>query len=211
VAGPNEINVGRYGKILGKILGLRERNPSGEIATEIFPNITLENDRPEWLFLANERLCRAGDEQSGVAGQVSACALTANVNTNVLGVVDHFLISTNSAQLIQVGLAAALLATVNNCRILDARDPKYVNDDPLQCTLQSSKSTTATTFLSANRTIAEIRLPTNGTMRFDGPFILFGGPASTSIVVQGTTANTAIGVSWAWRERTIDPSELLQG
>jgi hypothetical protein len=67
----NEILVGRYNSLLTKLLSIKGPAPSPVVAPEIMPVLTLESDRPEWLFLGGQRLLW------GLALQNSAVALRA--------------------------------------------------------------------------------------------------------------------------------------
>jgi len=67
----NEIQVGRFNAILHKVLGMGDGAPAPVLATEIFPTIQLEGDRPEWAFLGGVRNCSGYFVSVGQAGVFS--------------------------------------------------------------------------------------------------------------------------------------------
>jgi len=217
VGTPNEINTGRYGNILSKILGIKDRNPSGEVATEVFPVLALESDRPEWLFLANERLCAAGDSQAAVVGQVSGHSLLAPATSGIIAVVSHVYVSTSSSGQIIMAVNGSTLATPYPSRIIDGRSEQYNTTNTVQASCLPAKATTAGTFVAADREIMRFRLVTSQVQKIEGPWVLFGSGVGAQVVVpsglvfQSTNQNVALEVSWHWRERQFDPAEIIEG
>lgn len=82
----NEIQTGRYNAILGKLLGMKQ-TPAPLLATDIFPMLALEVDRPEWPFLAGVRLCGGYRSDAAVVGQYSHIALRNPTGSGILAVV----------------------------------------------------------------------------------------------------------------------------
>jgi hypothetical protein len=91
----NEIQVGRFNGILHKLMNMSEGAPSPSLATDIFPNIVLENDRPEWVYLAGGRLVNITLYDPPAAGNYSSVIFRNPSGSGVLAVVQgvRFLLS----------------------------------------------------------------------------------------------------------------------
>jgi hypothetical protein len=97
VARFNEIQRGGLNAILHKTLAMEEGAPAPQLSGDIVPVINLENDRPEYRYLAGERLCQGGIYVSGVAAATSKVGLFNPKGSGVLGVVHHMHFQAESA------------------------------------------------------------------------------------------------------------------
>lgn len=68
---PNALHTARYGNLLARTLGIEDKNPAGEVATEIFPTLVLGEDRFEWRALAGEYSFCASGSHLNAAGSAS--------------------------------------------------------------------------------------------------------------------------------------------
>lgn len=87
---------------LGQVLAKRLTTPGAAVAPgvapELFPNIVLENDRPEWKYLAGERLAvMAGFAVAGVAASISTIRLRNPLGSNVIAVFEEIEVQPGSA------------------------------------------------------------------------------------------------------------------
>lgn len=82
----NEIQVGRFNAILSKLLGITGP-PAPTSATDVFPTLTLESDRPEWHFLAGSRIAAATTVDAAVAGQYSHAGIVNPAGSGTLVIV----------------------------------------------------------------------------------------------------------------------------
>lgn len=89
----NEVLSGRYNAILHKLLSMKEGAPAPTLAPEILPVIVLEDDRPEWAFLAGERLLSVSHQQAGGVGLAPFLALTNPVGSGVILVIEQVIFS----------------------------------------------------------------------------------------------------------------------
>lgn len=83
----NGVNEGGLNALLARRLQVQSGAPAPACAPEIFPNLTLENDRPEWSYLKGEVLCQRHVAANAVAGQYSAIQLYLPATANALVVV----------------------------------------------------------------------------------------------------------------------------
>jgi hypothetical protein len=88
----NEIQQGRYNAVLHKLLDMKEGAPSPTLATDIFPMIALESDRPEWAFLGGENLCAGTRTDAAVAGSVSHVGLSNPRGSGVVVVITKIIV-----------------------------------------------------------------------------------------------------------------------
>jgi len=212
MAGTNDINVGRYGEILSKLLGMKEPNPAGVIATEIFPTFTLEAERPEWEYLFGGRLMRGASTVAAVAAQKGASALQNGGNTRVLGVVQEITICTSGTAAFNIAVTGASLATGDTSRYMDGRSLDYVTTAAARGSLRVSHATTAGSFITAAKTFWSGQIASNVPFVVPGPIVLWSDTAtSTGVTVECSSTNQTFFVNWKWRERSIDPGELKQG
>lgn len=210
----NEIQTGRFGRILQGILAIRDKNPSGVIAPEIVPALVLENDRPEWAYLGNERLCASAFPfAAGGVGFYGEVYLTNPTGSNCLAVLEEieFLQTGTSAVQFELGQMSTPNASPSVgtfvCVTTDTRDASNIAGSALQTSCRVEGHYTATP--SANRAIryAMSRTNTDAKMarfqRIDQ--ILTPG---TQMILTCITANTEFLCSWKWRERAIEETEV---
>lgn len=197
----NEIQVGRYNGILHKLLDMKEGSPSPTLASDLFPTICLEGERPEWAFLAGDRLGLAGTSIAGTAGQYVSIVLWNPTGSNILTV----------TELIEYWGAAGF---VGDIRYYDADPPGYValNRYPRDSRTgwATAIGTTATRVSWASSAGVDgnlvARLPMAVALEkytITQPFILKPGRA---LILVGGLAQQ-FGVNFYWRERALSPSE----
>lgn len=195
----NEIQVGRFNAVLHKLFDMKEGAPSPQVASEIMPVITLESDRPEWAFLANERLCYGGSAQNAVAGELSHIQLL-NRSSDALVVVKEIRVqSPGGATFLTIGNVDAVF--------------------PGASVQLSSGFTDSRLSRTANRTAAQIWRQTNAASLLDNALYNFYSDgyhrltfpivltANRGIGVRTTSVNEILGVQFVWTERFIEDSE----
>lgn len=118
----NEISTGRFNGILRKLLALPQGAPSPVVATEIFPTITLEADRPEFAFLGGVRLGSGGRTDPAVAGNYSHVGVRNPDGSGVISVITAMTLNVVANSLVYLGLRtnATVTAAVNGV-IRDSR------------------------------------------------------------------------------------------
>lgn len=117
------INTARYSSILGRFLGMGgTEGPASELGAEISPVFVLENDRPEWLYLGNERMMGGLGGIGPGAGQ-STVRYRNPVGSGVIAVFTEISYSSLAASIcnLQIGGDLADLATPSAPYPTDAR------------------------------------------------------------------------------------------
>ena len=120
-----KIGTGRYSELLGRLLGQSGvLEVAGELSPEISPVFVLESDRPEWLFLSNQRLMSAGGIVAAVALSPSFLRLRNPTGSNVIAVIERGTIAsptTIADAVITFGTAAADRANGQTVATRDSR------------------------------------------------------------------------------------------
>ena len=119
----NEIQGGRLNSILHKLLNMAEGSPSPTLATDVFPMLALEVDRPEWHFLGGERLGWARWYLGGTAAQYSHVGLRNPAGSGVLLVVDRIVVSVAAGNPVQLGLRTVAAVDVVSSGL--SRDTRF--------------------------------------------------------------------------------------
>jgi len=194
----NEIQVGRFNAILSKLTGITGA-PSPVMATDVFPMLALEVDRPEWSFLGGERLGWMRWTDAAVAANYSSVGIRNPANSGVLVVIERIEAHISAAGQWFVGVRAN--TTVDASGTCLARDSRFVAAG-YNTTAQYVERTQATQpaypayglAVAANNTIS----------RHEVPIVLSPG---YEVMVWPQTVNVAIYASFAFRERILNSSE----
>lgn len=210
-----EINVPRYGKILSKLLGMRDRNPSNHVATEVFPTLCLGVERPEWDFIGGVKRGYGHSNVAPVAGQYGASRI-ASQNARALIVVTSCRVScpTSTNLSFQLGLTGGTyLASLDIARVGDGRDELYNAAGTAQTAAVVSSGTSATSNIPAVRLVKEIdALADTPVEMISAPIIIWSDTGwNTGVTVELRDQQQRLKVNWEWTERSVDPAELVKG
>jgi hypothetical protein len=201
----NEILTGGLNQILARRLGVQTGGGAvaPSIAPEIFAMLALEVDRPEWKFLAGERLVGASSGASAMAVVNSYVALSNPAGSNVLAIVERIRVEMGAGSTVayifmpNTSLSAG---TPVNTTVLDGR--WYGAATFVRGALQCSTSTTGGVPAFTSFYVQEA----SSVRDYDSPIVL---PPGTGIGIVAVTANVAIPrVTFSWRERAAVSGEL---
>lgn len=203
--GLNDINAGRFNGILHKILNIADGAPSPKVATEIFPTINLESDRPEWLFLGGERLISGYLGYTPTAGQYGHIVLTCPAGSNVVATIERIRIYNAAAgartfQIAPWGVGTP--GTPTNTYVF-TRDSRWISASGNwgQSALNMGTFSNAAPQGSINK---QINLATLDAYDIVTPYVI--APAG-GILIRAGSADTPITVNIDWRERYMNPIE----
>lgn len=201
---PNEIQTGRLNAILHKLLGITEGAPAPSLAPDLFSMLCLENDRPEWKFLAGERLCcGSGTVAAGGAGLYSTFVLWNPPGSGVLGVLERIGNWDANAQAMILRAnytdpSGAGYGTAGHYRGLrDLRHGATATSKPTL--LIYSVATVSPLGLNV---LQSFYLGTAGLFEIDVVI-----PPGYGLTVHSQNANQQLRVNFLWRERVLEPSE----
>lgn len=202
----NEILVGRYNRLIQKVLGMKGEASLFQFSTEMMAVL------PMFMGVENRYLeswdrFGASFSQPGVAAVTSGIRLRNPIGSNVIAVAEKIFVHNAAAAvdqpLLQVGPAAADLNTVTTMpgARMDSRgrpNPSLIN---------SRSAAVSATNLAAN--LLQYALNAN-TQNFD--LITFEEQEipmlpGDALQVISNTVNTQMSVSFFWRERFLEESE----
>ena len=198
----NEIQVGRLNGLLHKLLDMKEGAPSPTLASDVFPNIVLESDRPEWKFLAGERLGAGYRYDAAVAGQYSHAGLYNPAGSNVLVIVEQMqLIPTvNGSAYIRLEANYGRRDAVGYCTIRDPRG--WGGPTAPQTTAQPFDYTNAVA--SVGYPLGLWYIAANTLFTYNQPIVL---PPGYEVYGVMSAVNQGITAMFSFRERKMERSE----
>lgn len=196
----NEIQVGRLSQILARLLSMDEGAPSPTLATDIFPCLVLESDRPEWAQLGGVRLCGARRTDAAVAGQYSHVALRNPTDSGVIVVVRSVCIHSGSTAYSTLGIRAQ--ATLDATTAGFARDSRWSTAGAFSSKAVVGDYTAAVQQTGAVIWMVASTASTPNQTRLD--VVLSPG---FELLCTGNAVNVQQSCAFEWYERPILPSE----
>jgi len=196
----NGINEGGLNNILSQRLGVKGSAAAPAVAPEVFPNLTLENDRPEWGFVKQEYHRGVYRFSSAVAGQYNFIQLYIPTTEQSVAVVTR--IRQHDSQQIQIGRGPINAAIGAGWTLINGvdRDMRTVNSGKA---VQVAVNTTA----SAG-TFGVFAASVAATDPWDEPIIL-GPTTGSALIIRNNLVNNTLSIDIQWYERTALPGELV--
>jgi len=192
----NEIQVGRYSALLHKLLDMKEGAPSPTLATDIFPVMVLETDRPEWKFLAGERLCFMRWYDNATAGEYSVIGIRNPAGSGVLLVTESILVAPNAAGDWSMG--------IRGNTTVDATNPGRTRDTRTAAQTTTGQIIELTQVGVPAYPMYQGSILANDPWLFEVPVVLTPG---WELVIWPGAQNVSMECSFAWRERPLESSE----
>lgn len=91
-----KIELGKFSTLLRRYLQLKgESEVASDLAPEISPVLALESDRPEWAFLASEKLMGSVFNATAAVGLASTAQLRNPLNSGVIAIITDVCLSTS--------------------------------------------------------------------------------------------------------------------
>jgi hypothetical protein len=200
----NEILVGRFNRLLQKLLGLKGGPPAPQLASDIGPTFEIEQVAVENRYPLTVDSFQTTNTNTGVAAQFSTLKLRNPVGSNVIAVFEKITLATSSADTVTLqigtdqtdgGLVIALVSANN----LDTRSGRL-------STLIFSRSQNAAP-------VSQVAIATvSATTGTNYDFIAYQNQEITlnpgrCIQLGSGTATLTISGSFKWRERLLEESE----
>lgn len=203
LAGGNELNL-----ILSKRLDIGNA-PAPFSASEIFPTIALEVDRPEWKWLGNERLCTGAATDPAVAGQYSNVGLANPADSGAIIVLERLYIAntigTHADFRIQLDPDALAFDTGGAGFIRDSRAGWNVSGAGTGGAI--GQVGTRTNISRPGFLATFVHLANGGnSMQLDDQWIIHPG---NRLWISAPGANNICQAAFFWRERRAQPGELI--
>lgn len=166
------------------------------MATEVFPVLVLGNDRPEWHFLADERLSSGRRNDGASVGNYSHVGLKVAAELGTIAVVERIRITGGGSWEIRIGRSAAS----------DAAGKGYFCDTRFAVGNQPSADLFDRTQATQQGNLLErIAVAASLDQLVTGPWVLH---PDSFIVVTSTAVNTGVDASFYWREYRATDGEL---
>jgi len=196
-------NIGEFN--LDQVLARRLTTPGGAVAPtvapELFPGVTLENDRPEWGYLKGEMLVSNRVTRAAVAGQFSMIQLYLPSTARTIAVVKRVTNWTSVGLALSrgVGISAGLGGWVAANPSSTARDFRFQANRCSAIIETNANVAGPTTFGRFTRMFGV------GILTYDQPIVITPG---TALIFQTDLVNEALDVCIDWTERGAQPGEL---
>jgi hypothetical protein len=200
----NETLEGRFNKIITSLHGTKGHTPAPQITPEIGHHIILENDRPEYHFLASSTRFSSGRIVINAdATHFSSVQFLNPANSGTLAVIEALILNALSAQysVIVAMFPGAFVTSPASSFPLDSRETptkksaltNFINNQLVGTS--GNFVANATTVANADREIIEAR-----------NIVLAPGGV---LGVISTVINQAVQCTLIHRERAISPNELI--
>lgn len=215
-----QIQTGRYGALLQRLLGITDKNPSSHIAPEIQPVLVLESERPEWNFISGvrEAKCAALFAAPG-ASNFSQILFTNPAGSNTIAVLDYVKLGASLGGSSTYDWIGAQVLTPNTspnvgtfaCITTDTRDPANIANSALQtaCRVEGHIDTSLPTSRATTR--SRCFQGASGSSAYWTPEKLeprhVMTPGTQYVVSFATARNVEIGFEVGWRERALQITE----
>lgn len=193
----NEIDEGGLNQLLVRRLGMKTGSPAPTIAPELMPNITLENDRPEWGYLKGEMWCAGNFTVPLVAGQFGYVQFNNPVSSRSICTIRH--IENVFPGDVFVSRAAYSTLAVGTTEYAGVCDLRF-RFRTMQ--LQTQRFNVAAVPADQGR----FALLNGVNVKYDAPIVLTPGSLCR---VEATTAAQDISFNVIWYERPASDGELV--
>jgi hypothetical protein len=195
----NEIGIGRWNRFIQKLTDIKGSPPARQLASEIVVVHPIFHG-VENRYLESWDRFGQGLTNGAIAAQQSGVRLTNPSGSNVIAVVEKAMASCSTSEFVNLeyGNVGATLASTTNGIPMENRG--------------RSASTCIVSFnvaaLSTLNVIAQFQPAATTGWDFIADTIQeISLPPGTSIQIDGNLVNTAISVSFWWRERFLEPAE----
>lgn len=200
---PNEIQQGRFQRVLQRMFNLQSFPPAPQLAEEIVPVFQVEAPKPEQEFLIGTRLCSASVDVGAVAVKRSVVRIRNPESSNQLVIVEQAIVSMGVGDIVLAGLVysdtdIAQTPAAGSIVVRDTRD------------VLTAQPTAHFTFEQGPPTIAPgsvfmVRTVAGSPVLVPIAVVLAPG---TCLEISALTVNLSLTVTLAWRERAVLPMEF---
>ncbi len=195
------INQNRWDQLVRRVGGLI--GPGSKVNNtigDLFPMLDVENLPGELYYLMGTFICYGGQVQGPVAAEFPRIQIMNPADSGLLITVTGFTVSTETGQELRWDInSTALASAAGNGRV---RDTRVSTDQIPTGQIRTDSSGSATTLTGITRVLVNQPFTLHDE---NGIAVLAPG---SGFQVGGTTANSRIRVTFYWRERVAEASEL---
>ncbi len=199
----SEIQQTRYDRLLRRVAGIiGPGSKVGEVLTELFPTIDVENVPSELLVLMGTRTAFGGGIQIGVVGEAPKMGLFNPAGSNtIITLTDVFTTNNNVDQIIRWGLNVNELDTIISTQLFtDTRNPLTQ--------LPVGRIARQTSVGLANAT-GQVRMDADTVLHLESKNDIAMLRPGIGFEIGCTAFASTLHVTFYWRERPMETSELL--
>lgn len=193
----NAIGEGGLNAILTRRLDMKVASAAPAVAPEMFPGVTLENDRPEWGYLKGELRASTYIIMSPVVGQVCSAQFLVPAKSETLAVITRIQLVSGTVYLGRaVTLGGGIFPWTNA--------QTYPSDFRWQAK-GTSLTAEVITNAAAPTTHGDLGILTTNVREWNTPIVIRPG---SSLIITPRGANLGFDINVSWYERQPTPSEL---
>lgn len=197
----NEIQQTRYDRIIRRVAGIiGPGSKVAEVITELFPMIDVERVPGELLILGGYDICFGAASLAGGVGNQAKILVLNPIDSGKLLTVSGILISSDTTQIIRVSRSFGVTGNRTNTELF--RDLRRGAANRPVGQLRSSVNPVPTA------AEMQFRLLANQTFTLENDNSVAVLPPDARLVVGTDTADTLLNVTFFWRERQVEQSEL---
>jgi len=201
----NEIQQNRYDRLMRRVAGIiGPGSKVSEVLTELFPTLDVENVPSELLILMGTNTCFGGGLITGAAGQSPKAGIFNPAGSNTICTITDFWAGSNiSNTVIRWGLNTNELGTIINTEdFTDTRNPL--------AQLPVGRIATESAVALANAT-GQQRVLGNTPLHIEGKNDIATLRPGIGFEVGSSIVASLLFFTFYWRERPLEPAEVLSG
>ena len=200
----NQIQGGRWDGLLRRLFPIKDRSIAPILASELVGQVVVQEWSDELYKLRGDNLACALASRSAVAAELAHCVIRNPAGSNNLVIIEQIWVAVSTAMLVIMAREGPALV---------------VGFAPVATTFRDSRSGTVTAIGETVATVATLSnavgqggngfavapIPASPGVQFDLPMVLAPG---SGLIVRGATVNSTLRMTFLWRERIAEPSEL---
>lgn len=196
-----EIQQSRYDQLLRRVADLKGAGSKvNDVLEELFPVLDVERVPGELLWLSGTRLCVGASTGIGAVGETFRIQVFNPVGSGVLATVSTALFDVDAISNMRAGITTTALATGVGTEVF--RDGRRAANAQPTCQIRTESTVAKTDANYFTRVIANVM----NTLQDTNELAILS-PGVGFEIGSDTTAKT-IHVTFLWRERVAEPSEL---
>lgn len=203
----NQIQGGRWDGLIRRLFPIKDRSVAPVMASELVPQVVIQEWEPEFFKLrGNEALAMGISQVSPVVGQLSAVQLFNPLAAGMLVIVEKLILRASPDALLELAYGVTNSVIPNATQRATAyRDTRFGSVPAVGVTAAELHSAANAAAVGAANEIARISVLADDSKVLDIDIVLDPG---ASLIVRSFNVNILLNITYLWRERSAEPSEL---
>ncbi len=199
----NQINGGRWDNFLRRMFPIKEQSIAPVIASELVGMVIVQEWEPELFKLRDEALAIAYTEVGAVAAQLGHVQLFNPAGSASLITLEKVIFFVTVDSTLQIAYEPGIMA--GSIQAASAfRDQRFSPTPNIGITIGQPRFVSSVPVIGT-ATISKVQVILAPSLEWKLDMVISPGQ---SVVVRHQTVNRLLGVTWFWRERSAEPSEL---